>query len=133
MILFNFYIWFGKMVEHASWWVSPVLLRNSNDLSVIICVFCEPWLSVTLWAGLWDLSPSWVRLFWAGVFFSWTLVELALWVPINNWHKRSTIAGPWSSLLFETGSHLDKESRNASKIYSLGVLPYFPLKGIFII
>ena len=46
------------MVEYATWWVSPGLLRNNNDLSVMICVFYEPWSSIALWIGLWDLSPG---------------------------------------------------------------------------
>ena len=40
--LFKFLLylnWFGIMVEHATWWVSPELLRNSN--------ICEWWYIVT--------------------------------------------------------------------------------------
>ena len=28
---------FQKMVEHDTWWVSPGLLRNSNDMSGYLC------------------------------------------------------------------------------------------------
>ena len=44
-IYLYFYIysnWFGIMVEHATWWVSPGLLRNSNICEWLYMLY-EPW------------------------------------------------------------------------------------------